>query len=109
MSVIGAEGIPNLHIEKIEVYNNHCEVTVFCLDDIEDPVWLNDLTKQHFKIMVVVTKSKDLVADLTLGQAKMDPRIVKLKDYYAHVDVISLGQLDIKERSNQNYISTKVK
>ncbi len=110
MSLIGNEILPNLHIERINLYDQSVETMVYCLDSVENPVWSDHvLSMENFRIMVVSTTSNALANLIRFGYIKMDPKEITKEDPNASIDILPISRVELKIMGDTKYYRTTVK
>ena len=50
--MIGTDLLPNAYFEKIDLYDEAFEASVYCVDSLESPSWSNhNLSMKYFKLI----------------------------------------------------------
>ena len=93
MSRIGNDLLPNVYISEIQVHDGEFISKVYAVDNLDSPTWSKkELYRQHYKIMLVYTKSRSLINSLNGGTTLMDPKEIYKNDKLAVIETVTISQ-----------------
>jgi hypothetical protein len=107
MTIIGEELLPNIYIDKINLFDDYTETSVYCVDSDTTPEWSDHpLAMTYYKMMVVSTTSPSLINLMRFGYIKMDYQSIIKEDPDAIIDLYPINAVERFTVDNMRYFKS---
>ncbi len=108
MTITGNDLLPYTYIDRIDLYDNHVEVSAFSVDS-EDGWATDPLSQKYFRMMIITTTSRNLSNLIRSGNMNLQKTQIMKEDPDAVISIFKVSNMNIASTSDGLYYKKTIK